>query len=257
MVVLVGVVVCLAVAGAAPSHMDSSTSSTSQPSNIVTTTTTSNISTTTASTTTSGTIRNSITVAGLLRIIGTKEQSGLDTLEWSDSLLDTNTDQWLQLAGMVYKELDRFNAIEPCNWHCNLIDLAFSPGKVEAASSSRSIIVNYFVVFNDVSQENLKNLKSIFDEETRTAGDQHMIGDLVIDPEWSRFFVYENLYVERIDEALYDYDEKLHDDSMSDTYVYDEGLQLYLNMYDEIKNNELINVELSDEQKEEIKDNGY
>ena len=44
---------------------------------------------------------------------------------------------------------------------------------------------------------------------------------------------------------------------MSDTYVYDEGLQLYLNMYDEIKNNELINVELSDEQKEEIKDNGY
>ena len=42
-----------------------------------------------------------------------------------------------------------------------------------------------------------------------------------------------------------------------DPYVYDEGLQLYLNMYDEIKNNELINVELSDEQKEEIKDNGY
>ena len=52
---------------------------------------------------------------------------------------------------------------------------------------------------------------------------------------------------------VYDYDENLYEKGMRMrvTYVYDEGLQIYINMY------ELINGEMSDKQKQEIKDNGY
>ena len=69
---------------------------------------------------------------------------------------------------------------------------------------------------------------------------------------------YENLYFEMMDTPL-DYDENLYEKGMRMrvTYVYDEGLQIYINMYDEITNNELINGEMSDKQKQEIKDNGY
>ena len=65
---------------------------------------------------------------------------------------------------------------------------------------------------------------------------------------------YENLYFEMMGTPLvYDYDENLYEKGMRMrvTYVYDEGLQIYINMY------ELINGEMSDEQKQEIMDNGY
>ena len=143
-------------------------------------------------------------VLGMLRIIGIKEKSEkrrgsvfpVDSLvELIDNPPDQDTDQWQALEQIVSNEVYYFNDIEPCNSHCNLVAMQMGTNGVD--SSSRGINVNFLFVFNEMAQVydwNLKVLKlddfkTIFDEETRTASNQYVMGNLVIDPEWSQFFV--------------------------------------------------------------------
>ena len=103
--------------------------------------------------------------------------------EWSRTLLDPYTDEWQELAFTVTNELDslyRRSALGP----------SFKKVEVEAFSPG-SIIVDYYVVFNELQQTiDTLDLKNVVEVETRMSNNQgHMLGHLRIDPEKTDFIV--------------------------------------------------------------------
>jgi len=114
-------------------------------------------------------------LAGTLRI--TKGR------EWKRTLLDPYTQDWQDLALEITNQLNSLYKRSPLGDSFDKVEVeAFSPG---------SIIVDYYVVFNELQEPvNTQDLKDVVEAETRMSNSQdHMLGDLQIDPTKIDFIV--------------------------------------------------------------------
>ena len=114
-------------------------------------------------------------MAGTLRI--TKGR------EWKRTLLDPYTQDWQDLALEITNQLNSLYKRSPLGDSFDKVEVeAFSPG---------SIIVDYYVVFNELKETvNTQDLKDVVEAETKMLNSQdHMLGDLQIDPTKIDFIV--------------------------------------------------------------------
>ena len=103
--------------------------------------------------------------------------------EFSRALLDPYTQDWQELAKEVEEELNALYRRSPLREQFDKVQIeAFSPG---------SIIVDYYVVFNELlTSINTQDLKEIVEDETKMPnGEGNMLGSLQIDPRKIDFIV--------------------------------------------------------------------
>jgi len=97
-------------------------------------------------------------------------------------LLDPYTEDWQHLARLVTEELNSLYRRSELATAFNRVEVeAFSPG---------SIVVDYFVVFNELERTiDTRDLKDVVEVETRTSNNGNMLGDFKIDPTKIDFIV--------------------------------------------------------------------
>jgi hypothetical protein len=104
--------------------------------------------------------------------------------EWSPALLDPYTTDWQDLADTITQELNSLYKRSSVGSSFDKVEVeAFSPG---------SIIVDYYVVFNELQRSiDTQDLKDVVELETRMADnpEEHMLGSLMIDPQKIDFIV--------------------------------------------------------------------
>ena len=97
--------------------------------------------------------------------------------------MDPYTQDWQDLALEITNQLNSLYKRSPLGDSFDKVEVeAFSPG---------SIIVDYYVVFNELQEPvNTQDLKDVVEAETRMSNSQdHMLGDLQIDPTKIDFIV--------------------------------------------------------------------